>query len=80
MPSSSSNLEVLEVDTIARNNGNSSRFLNSNIKFFDSFYNSKSFDIGVEIEYIEKEIYFYDILIFINRIKDVVYTKGTELV
>ena len=49
------------------------------MRFFDSFYNNKSSDIEIEIEYIEKKIYFRDVTIFINRIRDIARVKGIEL-
>ena len=49
------------------------------MRFFNSFYNNKSSDIEVKIEYVEKEIYFRNITIFINRIKNIARVKGVEL-
>ena len=33
----------------------------------------------VDIEYIEKNIYFYNVIIFINRIKNIVKVKKVKL-
>ena len=49
------------------------------MKFFDSFYDNKSSNIKIEIEYIEKKIYFRDIMIFINRIKNIAKVKNIKL-
>ena len=49
------------------------------MRFFDSFYNNKSSNIEVEIEHAEKKIYFRDITIFINRIKNIAKVKNIEL-
>ena len=70
-------LEALEEEVT--NDNVIPRFLSSDIEFFDSFYDNKSSNIGVEIEYIEKKIYFKDITMFINRIKNIARVKGVEL-
>ena len=49
------------------------------MKFFDFFYDNKSSDIEAKIEYVEKKIYFRDITIFINRIKNIARVKSVEL-
>ena len=49
------------------------------MRFFDSFYDNKSSDIEAEIEYAGKKIYFRDITIFIDRIKDIARVKSVEL-
>ena len=49
------------------------------MRFFDSFYNNKSNNIELEIEYVEKKTYFKDITIFINRIKNIARVKSVEL-
>ena len=49
------------------------------MRFFNSFYNNKSSDIEVEIEYIEKKIYFRNVTIFIDRIRDIARVKNIEL-
>ena len=73
----SNELKALEEETT--NNNITSRFLSSDVRFFNSFYNNKSSDIKAEIEYIEKKIYFRDITIFINRIKNIARIKDIEL-
>lgn len=62
------------------NSSNTSRFNPGDIGFFDPFYDNKSIDTGSRIEYTGKETFFRDIIIFINRNKDISRTKGTELV
>ena len=49
------------------------------MKFFDFFYNNKLNNIEARIEYIEKKIYFRDITMFINRIKNIARVKNIEL-
>ena len=49
------------------------------MRFFDSFYNNKSSNIEAEIEYTRKKIYFRDITIFINRIKNIARVNDIEL-
>ena len=49
------------------------------MRFFNYFYNNKLNNIDVEIEYIEKKIYFRAITIFINRIKNIAKVKNIEL-
>ena len=64
-------------------NGNSSyspRFNPGDIGFFNPFYDNKSSDTSPSIEHTGKEIFFRDIIIFIDRIKDISRTKGTELI
>ena len=56
----------------SNNNRSNSRFVTSDISFFNLFYNNKSIDITSGIEYSGKEIYFRNVIVFINRIKNVV--------
>ena len=58
----------------------SPRFNPGDIGFFDPFYDNKSADTGPGMEYTGKETFFRDVIVFINRIKDIARTKGTELV
>ena len=58
----------------------STRFNLEDIGFFNLFYDSKSVDTALAIEYTGKSTFFRDIYIFINRVKDIAYTKGEELV
>ena len=60
-------------------NRNGNRFLNSDVGFFDPFYDGKSSNTGLGLEHTSKETYFRDVIVFINRIKDVTRVKGTEL-
>ena len=52
------------------------RFNLNNVNYFDSFYESKSIDIVFIIEYIDKSIFFCDIHVFINRVKNVARIKS----
>ena len=58
----------------------SPRFNPGDIGFFDPFYDNKSADTGPGMEHTGKETFFRDVIIFIDRIKDIARTKGTELV
>ena len=67
-------------DAAAANGGNGTpRFLSSDVGFFDPFYDGKSSDTGAGMEHGGKETYFRDVLVFIDRIKDVARVKGAEL-
>ena len=55
-------LEVLKLKTINESNI-ISYFLSSDIEFFDPFYKDKLRNIKVDIEHIEKKIYFRDVII-----------------
>ena len=61
-------------------NNNRNRFLANNIKFFNLFYNRKSINIKLKIKYINKNIYFYNIIIFINKIKNIIKIKEVKLI
>ena len=56
-----------------------SRFLTDEINFFDPFYDEKSCDIAFRMKYIDKKMYFCDVIVFIDRIKNVVNVKRIEL-
>ena len=56
------------------------RFNSNDIRYFDPFYNNKSSDTAADIEHFDKATYFRDIYTFIDRIKDVIRTKGEILV
>ena len=74
------NLDAFDANATAINDNNKTlRFLNSNVGFFNFFYNKKSSNIKVEIKYKEKKTYFRDVLIFIDRIKNVIRVKNTKL-
>ena len=57
-------------------NNETKRFNSNNINYFDSFYKSKSIDIVFIIKHIDKSIFFRDIHVFINRIKNVTRAKN----
>ena len=74
------NLGAFDTDaTIVNDSNRTSRFLNSNVEFFDFFYDKKSSNIKIDIKYKEKKTYFRDVLVFINRIKNVIRVKNTKL-
>ena len=52
------------------------RFNLDNVNYFDSFYESKSVDIVFAIEHIGKSIFFRDIHVFIDRVKNVARVKN----
>ncbi len=56
-------------------NNNIPKFNPNNINYFILFYNNKSFNTTSTIKYIRKVIYFYNIYIFIDYIKDIIYIK-----
>ena len=60
-------------------NRSRSRFNLDDVRFFNSFYKSKFIDIILVIEYTKKSIFFRDIYIFINRVKNITYTKDNKL-
>ena len=55
------------------------RFNSNNINYFNSFYKSKSIDIVFIIEHIDKSIFFCDIYIFVNRVKNVARAKNNAI-
>ena len=57
-----------------------SRFNPDDVGYFDPFYDNKSVDTAADIEHSGKATYFRDVHTFIERIKDVVRTKGSEVV
>ena len=56
-----------------------SKFFVNNIDFFNLFHKNKSNNIKIKIEYAKKEIYFRSIIIFIDKIKNVIKIKKIEL-
>lgn len=61
------------------NNDGINRFNSDDVDYFDSFYESKFVNIASIIEHSDKSIFFRDIYIFINRVKDVTRVKGDIL-
>ena len=62
-------------------NGNKSelRFNSDDINYFNLFYESKLVNIVVIIKQTGKSIFFRNIYIFIDRVKDVTRVKGEDL-
>ena len=56
------------------------RFNSNDIRYFNPFYDNKSSDTVVDVEYSNKATYFRNIYTFIDRIKDVIRTKSKTLV
>ena len=74
------NSEFLKESKItAADNNEINRFHANDIDFFDLFYNKKTIDIVFIIKHFNKNIYFRDIYIFIDRIKDVIRVKDNVL-
>ena len=71
----SSKQSIIESYSIDRVN----RFNSNNINYFDLFYESKSINIISIIEYIRKSIFFRDIYIFLNRVKNIARVKSDIL-
>lgn len=67
------------LDGSANTRNDASRFIASDIGFFDPFYNDKSHDTASGIKHADKDTYFRDITIFINQIKNITRVKKTEL-
>ena len=57
-------------------NGGIDRFNSNNVGYFDSFYVNKSVDIVFIIKHIDKNIFFRDIYVFVNRVKNVTRVKN----
>ena len=68
-----------ELGVTEDSNENRSRFNLDNVGFFNSFYESKFIDITLIIEYTKKSIFFRNIYIFINRVKNIARIKGDKL-
>ena len=65
------NLESIEsFGSIAVNKSSNEYFNLDNINYFDLFYKSKFVDIIFIIKYIDKSTFFYNIYIFINKVKN----------
>ena len=50
------------------------------INYFDSFYDNKTIIIDNSIENVEKNIYFRDVHIFIDKIKNMTIIKSEKLI
>ena len=61
------------------NNSGPNRFNLDDVGYFDPFYESKIIDIASAIEYIDKSIFFRDIHVFIDRVKNIARAKGDVL-
>ena len=52
----------------------------NDISFFDSYYEDKFFFFNSTLEYAGKDIIFYNIYVFIDRVKDVVESKKQKII
>lgn len=77
--SSLGNLEASETNAIVNGDNEILRFFNSDVGFFDLYYDDKFNNMRAEMKHVEKKTYFYNVLIFINRIKNVVRIKDFKL-
>ena len=74
------NLGVLgELEVAEDGNRSRSRFNLDDVEFFNLFYESKSIDIILVIEYTGKSTFFRDIYVFIDRVRDIARIKGDKL-
>ena len=62
------------------NNNKIDRFNFDNIDYFNSFYESKSVNTILIIKYFDKNIFFRNIHIFVNRVKNVIKIKNDILI
>ena len=67
------------INNIVNNNKVTPRFLVNDIGFFNPFYKNKSSNTETEIEHAKKKIYFRNIIIFIDKIKNITKIKKIEL-
>ena len=62
------------------NNNNWKRWIVVNIEFFDFHYDEKIVVIASAIEHAEKNIYFWNIHIFVKWVKNIIIVKDFELI
>ena len=60
-------------------NNETERFNLNDVNYFDSFYKNKSIDIVFIIEYIDKNIFFRDIHVFVDRVKNTARVKNNVI-
>ena len=68
-----------EPESADNNTGDTERFNPDNVDYFDPFYESKFIDTVFAIKHIGKSIFFRDIHVFVDRVKDVARVKGDTL-
>lgn len=54
------------------------QFLPVKIGFCKLFFDSELIDTVASRKYLDRNIYFRDIYIFVNRVKDIIYSKTTN--
>ena len=73
----SNSFENLETNVV--NKGYENRFFNNDVGFFDFFYDDKFNNIEARIKHVKKKTYFRNVLIFIDRIKNIIKMKDAKL-
>ena len=68
-----------ELELVDNDIGDTKRFNSDDVDYFDSFYESKFIDTALIIKHIDKSIFFRDIHIFVDRVKNVVRVKSDTL-
>ena len=64
----------------SNNDVNRERWITADIKFFDFHYDEKIVATASAIEHAEKNTYFRNIHVFIERVKDIIIVKNFELI
>ena len=62
------------------NNDEQSRWNSGDLNFFDLIYNDKFVKNEKAIEHIEKETYFRNVYLFVERVYDIVAIKNIEVI
>ena len=68
-----------ELGFAGNDNDNVDRFNADDVDYFDSFYENKSANIAFVIEHFDKNIFFRNIYIFLDRVKNIVRIKNNVL-
>ena len=68
-----------ESELVDNNTDDTKRFNPDDVDYFDSFYESKFIDTIFAIEHIDKNIFFRDIYVFVDRVKNVARAKSNTL-
>ena len=62
------------------NNDGQSKWNSDDLDFFDSMYDDKFVKNETAIEHIEKETYFRDVHLFVERTRDIAMIKNVEMI
>ena len=68
-----------ELELVGNDIDDTKPFNSDDVNYFDPFYESKFIDTTLAIEHIDKSIFFRDIHIFVDRVKNVARVKGDTL-